>query len=242
VEVETGNVLSYIGNTEYVKDQQDHANYVDVIQARRSSGSILKPILYAYMLEEGIMLPKSLVEDIPTIISGYQPENYNRQYTGVVPADEALQRSLNVPAVNELQQYGYPRFYLRLKKLGFSTLNRSADNYGLTLILGGAEVKLWDLAKVYSSMARVLNNYHEKGYDRTDWRAPNYIVPKPKEFQKGKLMDATSIWFAFDAMRNLNRPQSESGWQQFSSTRNVAWKTGTSHGFRDAWAIGLDSK
>ena len=242
VEVKTGNVLSYIGNTEKINDKQDHANYVDVIQARRSSGSILKPILYAYMLEEGFMLPKSMVKDIPTEISGYQPENYNRQFTGVVPADEALQRSLNVPAVRELQEYGYPRFYLRLKNLGFTSIDRSADNYGLTLILGGAEVKLWNLAKVYSSMARVLNNYAEKGYDKSDWHEPYFTEHEKPAFKEGKFLQASSIWFAFEAMRKLNRPQSESGWQQFSSTRKVAWKTGTSHGFRDAWAVGIDSK
>ena len=242
VEVESGNVLSYIGNTETINDRQNHANYVDVIQSRRSSGSILKPLLYAYMLEEGKMLSKTLVRDIPTEISGYQPQNYNQQFNGVVPADEALQRSLNIPAVRELQDYGYPRFYLQLQKLDFTTIDRSADNYGLTLILGGAEVKLWDLAKVYSSMARVLKNYTKKDYDKSDWRAPNYIAKNHDNFQKGKLMDASSIWFTFNAMRNLNRPQSESGWQQFSSTRKIAWKTGTSHGFRDAWAIGVDTR
>jgi len=240
LEVETGNILVYIGNTEKNNDKQNHSNYVDVIQARRSSGSILKPLLYAYMLQEGKMLPKSFVKDIPTEISGYQPENYNRQFMGVVSADEALQRSLNVPAVRELQSYGYPRFYLRLQKLGFTTINRSADNYGLTLILGGAEVKLWDLAKVYSSMARVLKHYSESGYDLSDWHAPRFIEQKPSEFKQGKLLEASSIWFAFEAMRKLNRPNSELGWQQFSSTRNVAWKTGTSHGFRDAWAVGVD--
>jgi len=242
VEVKTGDVLCYIGNTEKNGDKQNHSNYVDVIQARRSSGSILKPLLYAYMLQEGKMLPKAFVKDIPTEISGYQPENYNRQFAGVVPADEALQRSLNVPAVRELRSYGYPRFYLRLQKLGFTTIDRSADNYGLTLILGGAEVKLWDLAKVYSSMARVLNNYSERGYDLSDWHEPKVIKQKPSEFKQGKLLEASSIWFAFEAMRKLNRPYNELGWQQFSSTRNVAWKTGTSHGFRDAWAVGVDSK
>jgi len=238
LEVQTGNVLTYIGNTE----NNNHGNYVDIIQSRRSSGSILKPLLYAYMLQEGLMLPKSFVKDIPTIISGYQPENYYRQYRGLVPADEALQQSLNVPAVNELQQYDYSRFYLRLRDLGFTTINRSADNYGLTLILGGAEVKLWDLATVYSSMARVLNNYPAKGYNLSDWHKPYIIAQKSSKFQEGKKLEASSIWFTFNAMRYLNRPQSESGWQQFSSTRRVAWKTGTSHGFRDAWAVGVDPK
>ena len=242
VEVETGNVLAYIGNSPPPDDGQNHGNYVDIIQARRSSGSILKPLLYASLLQEGKILPKTLIPDIPTEISGYQPENFDRQYRGVVSANEALEQSLNVPAVRELQMYGYPRFYLQLKKLGFNTIDRSADNYGLTLILGGAEVKLWDLAKVYSSMARVLNNYQSKGYYKTDWRAPNYLPLRSVKPEKGKIIDATSIWFTFEAMRHLNRPQNESGWDLFSSSRQVAWKTGTSHGFRDAWAVGVDPK
>jgi len=242
VEVATGNVLVYIGNTSAPNDGHDHGNYVDVIQARRSSGSILKPLLYASLLQEGKILPRTLISDIPTEISGYQPENFNRQYEGVVHADEALQRSLNVPAVRELQMYGYPRFYHRLQELGFTTIDRSADNYGLTLILGGAEVKLWELAGVYSSMARVLNNYQSKGYHLNDWRMPQYLPSSPKQASEEKILDATSIWFTFEAMRNLKRPQNESGWNVFSSSRTLAWKTGTSHGFRDAWAVGVDPK
>ncbi len=242
VEVETGNILAYIGNSPPPNDGQDHGNYVDVIQARRSSGSILKPLLYAYLLQEGKILPRTMIPDIPTEISGYQPKNFNQDYSGVVPADKALQRSLNIPAVRELQMYGYPRFHLRLKEVGFTTIDRSADHYGLTLILGGAEVKLWDLAKVYSSMARVLNHYHIDAYDKTDWRDPQYLPQRKTEQRKGKILDATSIWFTFEAMRNLERPQNESGWNLFSSSRKIAWKTGTSHGFRDAWTIGVDPK
>ena len=242
VEVSTGNVLSYIGNTENNNDGQNHGNYVDIIQSNRSSGSILKPLLYAYMLQEGLILPHTLIPDIPTVISNYQPENFDRQYTGATPADEALQKSLNVPAVRELQMYNYHRFYHRLHELGFSTVNRPADNYGLSLILGGAEVKLWDLAKVYSSMARVLNNFHERGYDKSDWHKP-YLTPHaPNKFKKGKLLDAAAIWFTLEAMRGLNRPQTESGWKWFSNTNDLAWKTGTSHGFRDAWAVGVNKK
>lgn len=242
VDVESGEVLSYIGNTEPHSSINKYGNYVDIIHSRRSSGSILKPLLYAFMLQEGKILPRTMITDVPTEIGGYQPKNFDRQFDGVVPANEALQRSLNIPAVRMLQQYGYPRFHHRLKELGFTTINRPADNYGLSLILGGAEVNLWDLAKVYSSMARVLNNFYEKEYDKSDWRAPNYIAQNPPKEEKGKILDATSIWFAFEALKHLNRPQNEQGWNLFSSTKSIAWKTGTSHGFRDAWAVGVDSK
>ena len=241
VKISSGEVLAYIGNTQDPHNGQKHGNYVDIIQAPRSSGSILKPILYAYMLQEGKMLPKSLIPDIPTVISGYQPQNFDKTFRGAVHADEALQKSLNVPAVIELQKYGYPRFCQRLKELGFTTINKSADHYGLSLILGGAEVTLWDLAKVYSSMARVLKNSEIKDYDKSDWRAPSYIQDTMYKHQPGKLLDASAIWLSFDAMQHLNRPIGESGWNMFSSSRRIAWKTGTSHGFRDAWAVGVDA-
>ncbi|MCK5856208.1 MAG: penicillin-binding protein 1C [Bacteroidales bacterium] len=242
IEVSSGNVLSYVGNTEKINDGQNHANYVDIIQSKRSSGSILKPLLYAYMLQEGLILPQTIIPDIPTVISNYKPRNFDRQYTGASHADEALQQSLNIPAVRELQMYDYHRFYQRLQELGFTTINRPADNYGLSLILGGAEVSLWELAKVYSSMARVLNNYHENGYDKSDWHQAYTINHEPTKFTKGKLLNAGAIWFTFEAMRGLNRPQSESGWRWFSTTKDLAWKTGTSHGYRDAWAVGVNKE
>jgi len=242
VSIKTGNVICYIGNTQKGNSKQKHGNYVDIIQSERSSGSILKPILYAYLLQEGLILPHSLIPDIPTRIANYQPENFTRQYSGAAPADVALQQSLNIPAVRELQLYDYHRFYNRLQELGFSTINRSADNYGLSLILGGAEVKLWDLVKVYASMGRVLTNYHEQGYDAADWHKPHVIPQKKAPFKQGQLLEAAPIWLSFEALRGLNRPQSESGWQLFNSSRDIAWKTGTSHGFRDAWAVGIDAK
>jgi penicillin-binding protein 1C len=129
---------------------------VDVCRAPRSSGSILKPFLYNAMLQSGQLLPDQLVPDIPTFLSGFKPENYARVYEGAVPASEALARSLNVPAVLELKQFGVSRFKTELHEHGFTTVNRSADNYGLSLILGGAEVTcgmsarpIWAWRKMY---------------------------------------------------------------------------------------------
>jgi penicillin-binding protein 1C len=242
VEIKSGNVIVYLGNTPHTPDGKKHGNYVDVIQARRSSGSILKPFLYAAQLDEGLLLPQMLVPDIPTSISGYKPQNFNHHYSGVVPADKALQQSLNVPAVRELQTYGVQHFKDKLQDLGFTTIDRSADNYGLSLILGGAEVKLWDLAGAYSSMARVLANYYERGYYLSDWHEPLIEGTHQAPQTKGKKLSASAIWFTLEAMKGLQRPQDESGWDLFSSTRQIAWKTGTSHGFRDAWALGLNPR
>ena len=146
LDVETGNVLAYIGNIYDIKNPELESD-VDVIKAPRSPGSTLKPILYAAMLTDGMILPNSIIPDIPTQIGGYAPQNFDLGYDGAVPASVALARSLNIPAIRFLQQYKYQRFYDLLKQLGMTTLNRPADNYGLSLILGGSEVSMWDLSR-----------------------------------------------------------------------------------------------
>ena len=156
LDIETGETIAYAGNI-YQPDKRDFESYVDIIQAPRSPGSTLKPLLYAAMLNEGSILPHSLIPDIPTQIAGYQPNNYDLGYDGAVPASKALARSLNVPAVKMLQQYRYEKMHANLKDMGISTLNNPPDFYGLSLILGGCETTMWELSSVYSSMARVLN-------------------------------------------------------------------------------------
>src|SRR6185436_18037865 len=175
LDVETGNTLAYVGNIYDVKNAELESE-VDVIKAPRSPGSTLKPILYAAMLTDGMILPNSIVPDIPTQIGGYAPQNFGLTYDGAVPASRALARSLNIPAVKLLQQYKYQRFYEVLKQCGITTLNRPADSYGLSLILGGSEVTMWDLAGVYASMARTLNHQNKNNgvAEGKDFHAPNY--------------------------------------------------------------------
>jgi penicillin-binding protein 1C len=243
LDVETGNTLAYVGNV-YNTDDKEMESFNDVIAAPRSPGSTLKPILYASMLSDGLILPNSIVPDIPTQIGGYSPQNFDLGYDGAVPASRALARSLNIPAVKLLQQYKYARFYETLKQCGITTLNRSADTYGLSLILGGCEVTMWDLAGVYASMARTLNHQTKnKGIiDTKDFHPPNYIAGKkatPSFSNESVPLDATAIYFTFQAMKEVMRPGEEGLWQQFTSSQQVAWKTGTSFGFRDGWAIGV---
>jgi penicillin-binding protein 1C len=245
VEVETGNVLAYVGNTRN-PGNPEHGSDVDIIRAHRSSGSILKPILYAAMQDDGEILPNTLIPDIPAYYGGYSPKNFDLKYSGAVPASKALSRSLNVPAVRMLRQYGYPRFYHLLKNLGIKSLNHPPDHYGLSLILGGSEVSLWELAGIYSSFSRVLNHYYKNQglNDENDWRMPNFenhleIENEKPELKVGYLLSPASIWLTFKALLEVNRPQELSGWKSFSSSEKIAWKTGTSFGFRDAWAIGI---
>ncbi len=241
-DVEKNEVVAYCGNVDFEKDIS--ANQVDIIQAPRSTGSILKPFLYCAMLQEGELLPNQLLPDIPINIGGFAPKNFSLQYDGAVYASEALARSLNVPFVVSLRNYSIPKFYNLLKKAGMTTLNRSADNYGLSLILGGAEGKLWDISSMYLNMAQQLNFYNEDGrYYEMD--QPSYILNK-NNGEKGDrirnpLFSAGAIWQTFDALTNLNRPE-EIDWRSIPSIQKIAWKTGTSFGFRDGWAVGVNPK
>ncbi|MBL0329897.1 MAG: penicillin-binding protein 1C [Bacteroidetes bacterium] len=245
LDVETGNVIAYVGNTSNT-GKPEYEGDVDIISAPRSTGSILKPFLFASMLNDGELLSTTLVPDIPTQIAGYAPQNYNQTFDGAVPAKRALARSLNIPAVRMLQNYGIEKFNYNLKRLGMTTLTKSPDHYGLSVILGGAEGKLWDIVGMYASMARTLNHYtkHNGKYDKNDFHAPYYISREEKNaiLENTSILDAASIYLTFEAMVEVSRPDEEAGWKQYTSSSKVAWKTGTSFGFRDGWAIGITPK
>ncbi|HEX8460298.1 MAG TPA: penicillin-binding protein 1C [Segetibacter sp.] len=250
MEIETGNVLAYVGNV-YNTADAELESHVDVLSSPRSPGSTLKPFLFAAMQSDGLILPQQLIPDIPTQIGGYTPQNFNLEYDGAVPANRALSRSLNIPAVKMLQQYKYQRFYEVLKLCGFTTLNRPADHYGLSMVLGGCEVTPWELAAAYSSMARVYNHQSRNNGEmkRNDWFPAKYIEDRssansPLTTSNSPLppFDYTSIWHTFNAMQEVMRPGEEGLWNLFNSAQRIAWKTGTSFGFRDGWAIGLTPK
>lgn len=242
VEVETGNVLAYVGNST-LEDAPAHGGDVDIIRSLRSTGSILKPLLYAGMQKSGDILPNTLMADVPTRFPGFSPKNFDQSYNGAVPAGYALSQSLNIPAVKMLQKYNPEKFLDLLYKTGFTTFNKSADYYGLSLILGGGETSLWDLTGAYASLSRVLNRYlNEKKYYKDDYHPPVFIQQKDFTPEKSEEPDpplsASSIWLTYEALQKVNRPENESGWQYFSSSPNLAWKTGTSFGYRDGWAVG----
>ena len=244
-ETETGRIIAYVGNSTHPKNE--FQNYVDIIHSPRSTGSILKPFLYAFLLNENKILPKSLIEDIPTQIGSYGPKNFNLTYDGLVPANEAIARSLNIPAIKMLQDYGSAKFHHQLKQLGFKTFTKPTAHYGLSLILGGGEANLHEVASAYSSMGRALMHYNNSTgkYAMNSYFPLSYLGTEPLEVKqklKSDVLKASSIWFTFDAMTELMRPQDYVGWMQFLSKNRIAWKTGTSFGFRDAWAVGLDSK
>lgn len=242
VKNDNGEVLSYIGNTE---DQQKlHDNYVDMIMANRSGGSILKPLLFVSAFEEGLISPKQLLPDIPVNIDGFTPENFNLKYCGAVRASEALSQSLNVPAVVVLKNYGISKFISRLRDFGLTTIIKDAEYYGLPLVLGSPDVKLWELAGVYSSFARTLRNYNNSGkYYENDFRPPTYSKNakkiNSKELDYAPVINAGSIYQLFEILTEVRRPDEEGDWEEFQSSRKIAWKTGTSFGLKDAWSVGV---
>ena len=247
IQISTGEIIAYVGNTKKTKTE-DHGNEVDIISSPRSTGSLLKPFLYGAMLNDGELLPNTLVPDIPTQIGGFSPKNFNLTYDGAVPAHRALERSLNVPCVKMLQQYGLEKFHFRLKQFGLKSINRPANDYGMSLILGGAEGKLLELCGAYASLADQLNQFNEKSEpDKKITYAISYINKQEKKIIQPpidnrlneKVISPAAIYLTFEAMAEVSRPDIDASWQRLSSSQKIAWKTGTSFGFRDAWAIGL---
>lgn len=239
IDVRTNQVRAYIGNSP-ANTLGTFNNQVDMISSPRSTGSILKPFLYAAMLSDGEMLPNALLPDIPVYLSGYAPKNFDYTFHGAVPASQALSWSLNIPAIYMLKRYGIDRFLDKLKQFGFTSFRKSSDHYGLSLILGGGETSLWELCSAYAGFSRTLNNYDMKRqYCKENFEVPSLIPSQQTNqlTQQESVADADAVWFTFQALLEVNRPEGQSGWENFQSSRRVAWKTGTSFGFRDAWAI-----
>ncbi len=350
IDIPTNQVVAYCGNVHF--DRKQGGNQVDVIQAPRSTGSILKPFLYNAMLQEGSLLPKMLLPDVPVNINGFTPQNFSMQFEGAVPASEALARSLNIPAVTMLQRYGVPKFHHLLQQMGFKTINRAASHYGLSLILGGAEATLWDVTNAYAQMGRSLSSNspsptvsqgkeaqilletentepinndtkqtsrnHKSNHNKQEKREQSNFSPlsveedseettsanagaawltlsaltevnRPEEIdwksipsmetentepinndtkqtsrnhksnhykQKKREQSNSSplsveedseettsaktgaAWLTLSALTEVNRPE-EIDWKSIPSMQTIAWKTGTSYGFRDAWAVGV---
>lgn len=223
VENATLAVRGYAGSADFFA--ADRAGQVDMISATRSPGSTLKPFLYAFALEDGLIHSESLLSDVPRDFSGYQPANFSDTFNGPVSAREALQRSLNVPAVDLLDHYGATRFAARLRQAGVK-LEMGNASPNLSLILGGAGTSLEDLVAAYAGLAN------------GGLAGPLRFTPSASK-QQTRFVDAGAAWI----VRNILEQQNLPGFSNtFDSRTNqtLAWKTGTSYGFRDAWAVGFN--
>ncbi|HEB9313881.1 TPA: penicillin-binding protein 1C [Campylobacter coli] len=222
-DTKTRKVLAYLGS----QDFYDMANLgqINGNTAKRSVGSTLKPFLYALSIDEGIIAPESILLDVPTFFSNFNPQNANKKYYGIISAREALQRSLNVPFVSLLQDYGYEKFFYKLKTF----LNFEDENYkryGLSLILGTKELSLEDLVKLYLGLA----NYGELA--NLSFIRDENLSGVTRMFSKG------SAYLTLEAMKELQRV----GLENYNKEKIISWKTGTSYGRKDAWAIGATPK
>ncbi len=233
----TGKIIGYVGNTQ-VKEKE-HGGEVDVITSRRSSGSILKPFLFAKMIESSDIAPEQVIYDVPTTMAGYSPENYNQKYAGIVPADEALSKSLNVPFVRMLREHGIQKFHSELKKIGMTTLDKPATHYGLSLILGGCEVTLQELTSMYAKMARSVAVYPGKS---SIVNADLVCFGEPRQGSRNSVFSPSAAYATIKALEKVVRPNKDKNWQEFETSQRIAWKTGTSFGFRDAWAVGFNKR
>jgi len=227
VDNETGWMKVYCGSQDF--NDSKNQGQVDGVMASRSPGSTLKPFLYALSIDAGMIVPQTLMQDVPTFFGPFQPENADGNYSGLVTAKEALIRSLNVPAVRLLNLYGIKPFYNFLKASGTSTLFRNPDDYGLTLIIGGCEMKLFELVRLYRGLANY-GSFSDLILLRSDKKSAPEL----------QLISPGASYLILDVLKELNRPGSEYYWHQYENQYPLAWKTGTSFGQRDAWAIGVN--
>jgi len=225
-DTKTGEIAAYCGSNNFWDFRSN--GQVDGVIAPRSSGSTLKPFLYALSIDDGILLPETRINDVPTYFGAFAPENADKNYDGLVTAHEALVRSLNIPAVRLLYTYGLVEFYESLKAAGISTLFRRSDDYGLTLIIGGSEVTLFDLAGLYRGLGS------GGDFNGLYWNMENSVS------SSNQLVSAGACYLVLDILQDVIRPGAEYYWHQFEDQWPLAWKTGTSYGNRDAWAIGLN--
>ena len=222
-EVRSGEMVAYHGNVPGLA--AEHAAAVDLVTAPRSPGSVLKPFLYALALDAGELLPAKLLPDVPTSFQNFRPANFTPEFDGAVAADEALVRSLNIPFVYLLRDYGVARFHDRLQRAGFAHMARPPGHYGLSLVLGGAEITLEEIHHWFLGLAQQQLTYHARRQ-----------ASAPTDFAG---LGAGAGFTVLEALRDLRRPDESGDYRRFASHRPVAWKTGTSFGFRDAWAVGV---
>lgn len=219
VHAPTREVLAYAGSARFLSDGIH--GQVDGVMARRSPGSALKPFIYALALDQGLIHPRTLVSDMRAAFGSYNPENFDRGFAGPITATEALFRSRNIPAVTLAQQVGLTRLHAFLKQADVA-FPKPASHYGLALPLGGAEVSMEELASLY---ALLVND--GMGPVRLKCSVPS------AQLDEGQQMLSPEACYLIREM--LRQPDVELG----ASDPAVSWKTGTSHGFRDAWAAGM---
>lgn len=223
VDNDSGDVLARVGSPDYFDER--HAGQVDMTRAVRSPGSTLKPFIYGLAFEDGLVHPESLIDDRPIRFGSYAPENFDMTFQGTVPVRKALQLSLNVPAIALLDRVGSSRLSSRLKQAGVNLVLPKDEAPGLAMGLGGVGITLQDLAQLYSGLARL-----------GDTRPLREIMNASGDVRDSlRLMDQVAAWQVGNVL--IGTPPPENGVHN-----RIAFKTGTSYGYRDAWSVGFDGR
>jgi len=226
VDNRTMEVKVYCGSGDYLN--RADGGQVDGIRAVRSPGSTLKPFLYAYALEKGIINPKAIMYDIPSDFNGFKPINFDKTFNGQISMSQALQQSLNIPAVALLDQFGIKNFIVELKKAHFESIKSKEDELGLSMILGGCGVRMEEMMKAYATLANS-GKYQELKYQKNENIGPSK-----------KLLTQGSTYIISQILSDIQRPDFPNNFEFTFRLPKVAWKTGTSFGKRDAWAFGYN--
>ena len=222
----TGEVRAQVGGAGYL--DRERAGSVDLTRALRSPGSALKPFIYALAFEQGLAHPETLVEDRPSRWGVYQPENFDLSFQGTLTARRALQQSLNVPAVDLLAELGPARLVARLRGAGADIALPGEAAPGLSVGLGGVGVTLTDLTRLYSALAR-------RGEAPALRRRLDGEAEGGRQARAAALTEEVAAWYVADILRGAPPPDN-------AAANRLAFKTGTSYGYRDAWALGFDRR
>jgi penicillin-binding protein 1C len=223
VDFKTMEVLAQIGSSDF--SNATIQGQVDGTRRPRSPGSTLKPFVYALALDQGKIHPLTLLRDAPHTFGDYNPENFDREFLGPIRAADALARSRNVPAVTLASELSHPAFYEFLRNADVS-LPKPASFYGLSLPLGGAEVTMEDLVRLYSALAN--------GGELQPLRR---FTEEPAAKKKNRIFSPEAAFLTLDMLGQIPRPGMTNA--DLSRSAPVFWKTGTSHGFRDAWSVAV---
>ena len=228
----TGEILAYVGSAGYLDSARFGA--IDMVQAIRSPGSTLKPMIYGLGFEAGLAHPETLIEDRPTRFGLYAPENFDEEFHGTVTVRQALGNSLNIPAVKMLAAVGPVKLINRMGRAGVATVLPSDTQPSLAIALGGLGMRLQDLAQLYTGLARG-GDPVTLTWLKTDQPKPVVTIQSQREAARRRLLSPVAAWYVTDILKDAPPPANWKGGR-------IAYKTGTSYGYRDAWAIGYDGR
>jgi penicillin-binding protein 1C len=228
VDNKSGNVLCYISSGN--PDDAFHQGQVDGINAIRSPGSTLKPLVFGLSMDKGLITPMSVINDVPVNFMGYSPENFNTRFNGRVTAEFALSHSLNIPAVKLLNQMGLPTLTEALVVAGFGSVAKNKKKLGLSVALGGCGVTLQELTGLYTMLAN-------QGLYK-----PLKFTPDSSQTDTIRILSRGAAYMITDILSKITRPDLPDHYESALRIPHIAWKTGTSYGRRDAWSIGYNTE